>query len=273
MRAQEEGQEGLLGDQGNAEFEDSRAAYGSGQMQLNPGGIKATAPSAVVTWVPRVLYLTTAIVVARWCMVSLGGIHFFTAEMTKGGDRSTTKLFNSHPLLMVLAYVVCMSEAIMAYKAPPSTALVRSHRKLLHAAMHSLSAIFVSMGLYSAFQSHNLAVPPIPNMYSLHSYLGLFTAVTTLAQYAVSMAVFYYPGFPYRMRALILPIHKWLGLVVYVMGIATINVGIQEKSTFLQTLAKKPVYGSEIGTGVALGLMSVFTAMSVVFAVQPVSNN
>ena len=269
MRAPVEAQESLLSVQ-VAEVGGASAAPGPGaQMQLT-GALKPAPPPAV-TWLPRALYVATALVVLRWCAVSLGGIRFFTAEMVKGGDRSTTKLFNSHPLLMVLAYVVCMSEAVMAFKAPPSAALVRSQRKLLHACMHSLAAVFVSMGLYSAFQSHNLAVPPIPNMYSLHSYLGLATAVTTLAQWAVAVAVFYYPGFPYRLRAVVLPVHRWLGLVVYVMGVATISVGIQEKSTFLQTLAKKEVYGAEIGTGVALGLMSMLTAVSVVFAVQPVT--
>lgn len=126
------------------------------------------------------------------------------------------------------------------------------------------------MGLYSAFQSHNLAVPPIPNLYSLHSWVGLFTSITTLAQYAASVLVFYVPGMSYRTRTLLMPFHQKIGMLVYVMGIATILVGIQEKSTFLQTLAKKFVYGSEIQTGVAIGLLSVASAVCVNLAVAPV---
>ena len=58
-------------------------------------------------------------------------------------------------------------------------------------------------------------------------------------------------------------------MLVYAAGIATILVGIQEKSTFLQTLGKKYVYGSEIQTGVALGLLSIATAICTNFAVAP----
>ena len=50
--------------------------------------------------------------------------------------------------------------------------------KILHGLLLLFSLIFTIVGLKSVFDSHNLAKPkPIPNMYSLHSWLGITAVV------------------------------------------------------------------------------------------------
>lgn len=49
--------------------------------------------------------------------------------------------------------------------------------KLCHASIFGSIMILVLIASLAVFDSHNLAVPPIPNLYSLHSWVGL-TAVT-----------------------------------------------------------------------------------------------
>lgn len=121
--------------------------------------------------------------------------------------RSNPQLeFNWHPLLMIIGLVflyangavyikvtsyVLYNRMCTIYKYFLLTAMliyrtqrnVRKRRlKLTHAGIMLFIVLLTVIALIAVFDSHNLASPPIPNLYSLHSWVGLTTVILFCCQ-------------------------------------------------------------------------------------------
>ena len=104
-------------------------------------------------------------------------------------------------------------------------------QKLIHACLHGLALVFGLVGVIAVFSFHHSL--SIPNLYSLHSWMGLSLCVVFVLQYILAFVAFFKPGFEASSRARFLPWHKLVGIkLVSLLSLAVILTGIQEKTNF-----------------------------------------
>eukprot|EP00879_Flechtneria_rotunda_P003581 GHRR01003815.1.p1 GENE.GHRR01003815.1~~GHRR01003815.1.p1 ORF type:complete len:293 (+),score=68.89 GHRR01003815.1:1580-2458(+) len=212
----------------------------------------------------RVCALTTLLVVGIWVHFYLGGVAAGPKVAADGGN-STDQLFNWHPVLMILAFAVFMTEAVLAYKAPLQQSFSRPLRKQVHWIMHSLALLCASLGVLVAWKSHTLKDPPIANLYSPHSYIGGIAMLLLLGQYSIGFTSYLWPKISLESRVALGPQHRFQGLAVYITGMAAAAVGLQEKATFLQAFGQKGVYSGFIRLPALTELLLVATVILVLY--------
>ncbi|GBF88435.1 hypothetical protein Rsub_01147 [Raphidocelis subcapitata] len=205
----------------------------------------SAAPGASAAAAARALAVALLALVGWWVHARLGGVSA-RADRTADGGVSTARLFNWHPVLMTLAFPVLMGEALLAYRSPWLPDAPRPLRKLAHGAFHSLAAVCVAAGLSAVWRSHDEASPPVPNLYSPHSFVGLAAVCLFGLQFAIGAGFYAWPGAPLHRRQALGPVHRFLGRAVFVCGLAAAAMGLQEKATFLQAFGKKDVRSPDI---------------------------
>jgi len=138
--------------------------------------------------------------------------------------------FNWHPMLMVVGMVFLYGNGILMYR------LFRNEKKkklkLIHAGVMISSFFCAVIALKAVFDSHNLADTPVPNLYSLHSWMGMITVLLFTSQWLAGLVTFLFPGLASHLRAAYLPIHTSFGILIFVMACATCLTGITEKLLF-----------------------------------------
>merc|ERR1711997_1433170 len=153
--------------------------------------------------------LTMVITTIAWVGHFKGGVSFSRTE--KGID------FNWHPILMTMSLIFLYGNGALIYRViPPRNESHKLKLKLGHAGIMMFAFILMVIGLQAAFDSHNLAVPPKPNMYTLHSWVGLLAVL--------------FPKFSGDIRALLLPFHQYFGSSILVLAAAAALMGHLEKA-------------------------------------------
>lgn len=198
-------------------------------------------------------HLTIGIIIAQvvgLAMVILGGIWMGKYHNGYGWDVST--VFNYHPLFMTIGMIFLygdgenykllknfksnlifsknLTKAILVYRLLRTT--TKLYVKILHGIIHIAVLIFASIALKAVFDSHNKPIKPIPNMYSLHSWVGLTAVVLFGLQWIVGFVSFLFPKLSDGLRRAYLPHHKFWGLAIFGLCIAAALMGITEKAFF-----------------------------------------
>lgn len=139
--------------------------------------------------------------------------------------------FNWHPVLMVAGLVVLYGNGAVLYRIPLSWGQNKLPWKLLHAALMLLALILSIVGLCAVFGNHN--ANHIPNLYSLHSWIGITATALFAVQWVAGLAVFLLPWSPTSLRKVLKPVHVWLGGSILSLSIAACISGINEKLFFV----------------------------------------
>ncbi|XP_029042817.1 transmembrane ascorbate-dependent reductase CYB561 [Osmia bicornis bicornis] len=174
-----------------------------------------------LTIIMEVIGTTLVILVAIWCGSYRGGFSW----------RSNPSLeFNWHPLLMTIGFVFLYANGMLIYRTQRNA---RKRRlKLVHGGIMLFTVVLVVIALVAVFDSHNLNAEPIPNMYSLHSWVGLTSVILFCCQWLAGFLSFFYPGLQLPLRTSYMPIHVYFGIAGFVGVIASCLLGLNEKAFF-----------------------------------------
>ncbi|KAF8768804.1 hypothetical protein HU200_007366 [Digitaria exilis] len=209
-------------------------------------------------------YVAHALAVAAAVMVLVWNIHFRGGLAIEATNKNL--IFNVHPVLMLIGFIIIGSEAIMVYKVFPT--LNRNTAKLIHLILHAIALVLGAVGIYFAFKNHNES--GIANLYSLHSWIGIGTITLYGIQWVFGFVSFFFPGAAPNTRKSLLPWHILFGLFIYILALANAELGFLEKLTFLESSGLDK-YGTEAFLVNFTALVVVlFGASVVVAAISPI---
>ncbi|KAK6617927.1 hypothetical protein RUM43_014156 [Polyplax serrata] len=177
----------------------------------------------VIITLASVLLVGALTLVLFWALYYRGGFAW---------QENPKKQFNLHPVLMVAGYIFFCGFSILLYRI--CRCCRKIYVKLFHALFHGLAIPCIVVGFLAVWDFHNLGQPPIPNFYSLHSWLGLVTSGLFALQFVVGFFSFLIllccEGATAAFRASLVPIHSSFGITTFMLAVATCLTGFTEKA-------------------------------------------
>lgn len=162
--------------------------------------------------------------------------------------------FNWHPLLMTIGMVFLYANGMLIYRTQRN--VNKRRLKLFHGGTMVTVFLLTIIAQVAVFSFHNKM--NIPNLYSLHSWVGLSAILLFVCQYIAGLTSFLYPGIKAPLRAAYLPIHVYFGTAGFVAVIASCLLGLTEKILFVDSkkvdAEKYANFGSE---GVLVNVMGL----------------
>ncbi|RWR79558.1 Cytochrome b561 [Cinnamomum micranthum f. kanehirae] len=154
-----------------------------------------------------------------WVLHYRGGINL-NAE-------NKSHIFNVHPFLMYVGYIFLSGEALMAFKIVWTE---RWMQKLVHTVFNLIGLALAILGVYAVFKFHSDF--NIPNVYSLHSWIGIGTISLFGFQWLMGFLLFWYPRATKEIREKLAPWHALSGLVLFLLMICAAETGLVEIAAY-----------------------------------------
>jgi cytochrome b-561 len=173
-----------------------------------------------ITMFAHLLFVAVLTLVLVWLLHFREGLSF-TSD-------NKQKLFNLHPFFMVIGFLLIVGQGIMVYNTIPAD---RQRQKATHMTLNLTALLAGIVGLYAVFKFHHDL--GIPNMYSLHSWLGMSTICLSILQFLFGFSAFMLPRGDKSNRGRYAPWHILFGLVIFFLAIITAMAGLTERFFFL----------------------------------------
>jgi len=178
-------------------------------------------------FLPRILAVIFFIVLFLWIFRAEGGLGF-----------EDSNLFGWHALLMGLFIVVFTQEAVLSFSSPlissPFGKKRTSHgwQRNFHVIFHALGIICAMLGIVAIVYYKKLSPQPpafpFYSVYSPHSWLGITILILWGLQMAAAIFIHAIDKLSPHNKARLTKVHRYLGKVIYVAGLATCALGLQD---------------------------------------------
>ncbi|XP_059503254.1 plasma membrane ascorbate-dependent reductase CYBRD1 [Stegostoma tigrinum] len=138
--------------------------------------------------------------------------------------------FNWHPVLSTIGFIFINGFGLIIYRLPWTWNISKPLMKYVHAGLNFIVFVLMVISLVAVFDFHN--AKKIPNMYSLHSWVGLAAVIMHAVQAIIGICIFLMPFTPMFIKTFYMSIHVFTGLLVFGMSITAAEMGITEKLIF-----------------------------------------
>lgn len=175
----------------------------------------------VVVTASQAVGILVVVLVALWMSHYRGGFAWSSNPSLE---------FNYHPVLMTIGLIFLYAEAIIIYRV--FAKYPKGIVKAMHGVIQAIALLFTVVGLKAVLDSHNLPAKPIPNFYSMHSWLGLLTIGLFILQLVAGFAILVWPGGTDAFRKAYMDNHRFFGIAIFCLACATALTGTVEKTLF-----------------------------------------
>uniref|UniRef100_A0AC35U7W7 Cytochrome b561 domain-containing protein n=1 Tax=Rhabditophanes sp. KR3021 TaxID=114890 RepID=A0AC35U7W7_9BILA len=171
-------------------------------------------------WTAVTVGTVAVVLIALWAGHYSGGFGWDEPELQ----------FRWHPFLTTFGMIYCQGNSIILYRT--FRYVRKPYLKCIHATLHVLSSICTIVGLLTVLFSHINSRPQQPNFESIHGWLGSCVIGLYLFQTVFSILAFGFRGFPVAWRVKIVPLHRFMGIFLFVASFAVAMGGLCEKQAF-----------------------------------------
>lgn len=162
----------------------------------------------------------TVLFVLRWVL------HYREGLAWDGGQAQ----FNWHPVLQLSAFIFLNGIAILSFRLPWTQQLSRESVKYIHAGLNLIALTGAVISFRAVFGSQSAS--NFPDLFSLHSWLGLTAVALFSLQMVLSACIFLLPITPDSLKEAFMPLHMFLGRFLFGSTIAVSLIGITERLIF-----------------------------------------